>query len=230
MTSSHKENSEELDDILAKTLEEFSVDDDAVHESVPHSSDQEEKDYTASLEQVLNMLSQEQQPNESEDYQQLLQSLVSQFSKWEGGKGGEETTTTTTDEEHTRGATSGFSGQEQNDTEEDLENMMQMIVRQLLSKEILQEPMEQLYQRYCLWLDENQGSSEDYERYVQQKQMVYQICEEYRGEGDTDKVLQLLQQMQSLGAPPPNVISQTEENEPLVDSQLRDLQSQCQTQ
>ncbi|EME26940.1 Peroxisome biogenesis protein 19-1 [Galdieria sulphuraria] len=225
-----EEEDSKLDHILSQTLEEFSISDNGVNESVPNSSDQDRKDYTSSLEQVLNMLSQEEQTKGSEDYDQLLQSLVSQLSTLEGEKGGEEATTDGRQEE-TQSGSRDFVGQEQRNTEDDLENIMQVIVKQLLSREILQEPMEQLYLRYCSWLDENGSSSEDYERYVQQKQLVYQICEEYRGEGDTDTVLQLLQEMQSLGAPPPNVISQVEEDNESVDSQLRDLQNiQCRNQ
>lgn len=183
MASSNQPSDSNLDDILAQTLEEFSIDENTVNSSCSNNSDQDRKDYASSLEQVLQLLSQqEEEPKSSKDYEKLLQNLVAPLSKL-ASEGGDEAVD---------------DSQEPSNVEDDLENMMQVVVKQLLSKEILQEPMEQLYQRYCNWLEENSSSAEGYERYLQQKELVYQICEEYRGEGNTDKVLELLQEVSGI--------------------------------
>eukprot|EP00871_Galdieria_phlegrea_P001906 jgi/Galph1/2716/GphlegSOOS_G1403.1 len=162
---------------------------------------------------------------DTEDYEKLLQGLLGQLSSFNPEKEGSS--------QQQSDNSAAFTGDNNlNGVERELEKVMEAIVKQLLSKEILQVPMEQLYERYCTWLDENQPSPQDHSRFMQQKELVFQICEEYRGEGNTDKVLELLQQMQNLGAPPPNVISQTEEGDS-NDAQLRELQNlqnQCPTQ
>ncbi|KAK4527406.1 hypothetical protein GAYE_SCF39G5328 [Galdieria yellowstonensis] len=224
---SQDDDNNKLDDILSQTLEEFSLEDNN-EQGASTCNQSGTRDGNTGLEQVLKLLSQEEEEetaplSSSEDYEQLLQSLVSQLSALEGERGDNRQETSSVEPNN--------SNNNNNNNMDELENMMQVVVKQLLSKEILQEPMEQLYQRYCTWLEEN-SASEDYDRYVQQKQLVFQICEEYRGEGDTEKVLQLLQEMQNLGAPPPNVVSQVEDsnNNESLDSQWRDLQNNCQTQ
>jgi peroxin-19 len=113
----------------------------------------------------------------------------------------------------------------------DFENIIQSVVGELLSKDILRSPMEQMRDSYQKWLPTNQESLSkgDLARYRKQADIVSSICSEYEKEDcNTGNVMNLLQKMQETGAPPPEVMSHlgTEEGpgSEKGDSALADLE------
>lgn len=88
-----------------------------------------------------------------------------------------------------------------------MENMMQ----QLLSKEFLHEPLQEIAGKYPEWLAKNRDSlsQEELTRYTKQLEVVQEICAQYeRDPEDMEKVVQLMQEMQQCGQPPPEIVKE----------------------
>jgi len=80
--------------------------------------------------------------------------------------------------------------------------------QQLLSKDILYEPMCQMRGKYEKWLNENVGtiSADEYVRYQQQFGFVKAICETLEiDESNSEKINDLVQKMEACGNPPPEI-------------------------
>lgn len=93
----------------------------------------------------------------------------------------------------------------------EFEKMVESVVGELLSEEILRSPMEQMRDAFGKWLPANadQLSEADAGRYRRQADIVGRICAEYERETcRTGSVMELLQEMQETGAPPPGVMAQ----------------------
>eukprot|EP00004_Rigifila_ramosa_P022537 TRINITY_DN6166_c0_g1_i4.p1 TRINITY_DN6166_c0_g1~~TRINITY_DN6166_c0_g1_i4.p1 ORF type:complete len:204 (+),score=54.77 TRINITY_DN6166_c0_g1_i4:273-884(+) len=90
----------------------------------------------------------------------------------------------------------------------DFQKMMETMMQQLMSKEVLYEPMKDIEQRYPAWLSANKGvvPREEFERYTAQYSIVQKICREFEGAARTEQVVELMEQMQGLGQPPPEII------------------------
>eukprot|EP00172_Hildenbrandia_rubra_P000982 Plantae.Rhodophyta-Hildenbrandia_rubra.ctg15765.p3 GENE.Plantae.Rhodophyta-Hildenbrandia_rubra.ctg15765~~Plantae.Rhodophyta-Hildenbrandia_rubra.ctg15765.p3 ORF type:complete len:254 (+),score=64.26 Plantae.Rhodophyta-Hildenbrandia_rubra.ctg15765:3058-3819(+) len=88
------------------------------------------------------------------------------------------------------------------------EGMLEKIVGRLLSKEIFRGPMLQMRDAYAGWIPENEGKvdGKDMERYKKQSGLVEDICSEYAGEGNFEKVMVLLESMQACGSPPKEIM------------------------
>ncbi|CAL8326313.1 unnamed protein product [Arctogadus glacialis] len=90
--------------------------------------------------------------------------------------------------------------------------IMQSIMQNLLSKEVLYPSLKEITGKYPDWLESNKPSlsPEDYRRYEQQAQIMGDICSEFEKEGaectDSDGkfegILDLMQRLQDLGQPP----------------------------
>ncbi|XP_026231210.1 peroxisomal biogenesis factor 19 [Anabas testudineus] len=90
--------------------------------------------------------------------------------------------------------------------------IMQSIMQNLLSKEVLYPSLKEITTKYPEWLDANKPtlSSDDYQRYEQQAKIMGEICKHFEkeDEGAADKestferVMDLMQQLQDLGQPP----------------------------
>lgn len=72
--------------------------------------------------------------------------------------------------------------------EEDFNKMLMGMMSQLTNKEILYEPMRELYDKFPAWLEENRGKTdkEDLARYEEQHAMVKQIVERFEMKGYSD--------------------------------------------
>ncbi|XP_034039588.1 peroxisomal biogenesis factor 19 isoform X2 [Thalassophryne amazonica] len=91
-------------------------------------------------------------------------------------------------------------------------NILQSIMQNLLSKEVLYPSLKEITTKYPEWLDANRASlsPEDYQRYEQQARVMGDICKHFEreDEGAADKentfeaVMDLMQQLQDLGQPP----------------------------
>ncbi|XP_071347953.1 peroxisomal biogenesis factor 19 [Trachinotus anak] len=90
--------------------------------------------------------------------------------------------------------------------------IMQSIMQNLLSKEVLYPSLKEITAKYPEWLDANKPSlsPEDYQRYEQQAHIMGEICKQFEKgeEGPEDKestfesIMDLMQQLQDLGQPP----------------------------
>ncbi|XP_042353670.1 peroxisomal biogenesis factor 19 [Plectropomus leopardus] len=89
--------------------------------------------------------------------------------------------------------------------------IMQSIMQNLLSKEVLYPSLKEITAKYPEWLDANKPnlSPEDYQRYEQQAKIMGDICKHFEeGEGQEDKdgtfesIMDLMQKLQDLGQPP----------------------------
>ncbi|XP_028284184.1 peroxisomal biogenesis factor 19 [Parambassis ranga] len=90
--------------------------------------------------------------------------------------------------------------------------IMQTIMQNLLSKEVLYPSLKEITTKYPEWLETNKGglSSEDFQRYEQQAKIMGEICrlfeKEEEGPGDKEatfeSIMDLMQKLQELGQPP----------------------------
>jgi len=100
---------------------------------------------------------------------------------------------------------------------EGLESMLETMMSQLMSKEILYDPLKELHTKYPEYLNEQKSSlsPEELHRYTQQSQRVSQIVaifekESYSDEDSTQstEILRLMNEMQSFGSPPPEIMGE----------------------
>ncbi|KAI4809425.1 hypothetical protein KUCAC02_018306 [Chaenocephalus aceratus] len=90
--------------------------------------------------------------------------------------------------------------------------IMQTIMQNLLSKEVLYPSLKEITAKYPEWLEANKPSlsPEDYQRYEQQAHIMGEICNQFEKEesGAADKdgtfegIMDLMQKLQDLGQPP----------------------------
>lgn len=100
------------------------------------------------------------------------------------------------------GGTSDGAGGEQ------LDGLLDGLVGQLLSKEVMLEPMQHLHAELPRYLSEKGDSLSpaDLQRFRKQEQIIGQILSAYDEEpSDPDKVAALMQEMQQCGPPPPEI-------------------------
>ena len=89
-----------------------------------------------------------------------------------------------------------------------MEGMLDQLVGQLLSKDVMLEPMRHLHAEFPRYLASHKESLSEQERsrYMQQQRLVGEILKAYEETpDDTDKVAMLMQQMQACGAPPAEI-------------------------
>ncbi|XP_002976649.2 peroxisome biogenesis protein 19-1 [Selaginella moellendorffii] len=94
---------------------------------------------------------------------------------------------------------------------QDLESLVGNFMQQILSKEILHEPMKEIGERYPSWLEANKSklSKEDRDRFSKQHQLILELCRVYdTTPGDFDKITELMQSMQGCGQPPAEIVAE----------------------
>ncbi|XP_010463798.1 PREDICTED: peroxisome biogenesis protein 19-1-like [Camelina sativa] len=93
----------------------------------------------------------------------------------------------------------------------DLESIVETMMQQLLSKDILHEPMKEIGARYPKWLKENEASlsEEDYKRYSQQYKLIEELNVVYENEpNNSAKIMEIMQKMQECGQPPSDIVKE----------------------
>ena len=137
--------------------------------------------------------------------------------------------------------------------EEDFNKMLMGMMSQLTNKEILYEPMKELYDKFPAWLGENRATTgkEDLGRYEEQHAMVKQIVERFEKKGysddnedDREYIVERMQrvsdaaltvwmvtanprpQMQAAGSPPPDLVGDMS----AAQEALGELEGGCPTQ
>jgi len=94
---------------------------------------------------------------------------------------------------------------------EDFAEVVDGMMHQLLSKDVMYEPMKQVCDKFPEWLADNEPklSKEDYERYGKQYQFFQRILAVYDTEPDNfAHLMELFQDMQDLGQPPADIIKE----------------------
>eukprot|EP00554_Chaetoceros_debilis_P013869 CAMPEP_0194119024 /NCGR_PEP_ID=MMETSP0150-20130528/37713_1 /TAXON_ID=122233 /ORGANISM="Chaetoceros debilis, Strain MM31A-1" /LENGTH=404 /DNA_ID=CAMNT_0038810581 /DNA_START=58 /DNA_END=1268 /DNA_ORIENTATION=+ len=104
------------------------------------------------------------------------------------------------------------TGNSMND--QDQEVMGQVVngmMKQLLSKEFMYEPMRDICKRFPSWLSEHKESlsKDDYERYGKQYQYFQRIVYLYENDPDnSERLTELMNDLQEYGQPPPDLVSE----------------------
>ncbi|KAJ2959172.1 hypothetical protein NQZ79_g5309 [Umbelopsis isabellina] len=99
----------------------------------------------------------------------------------------------------------------------DFQNMLEGMMGQLMSKDLLYEPMKDLAAKYPDWLEKNKDKTPpaEYEKYEKQYEYVKQIVTRYedpnfdeKDEKQANEVVDLMQKMQELGQPPAEMMDE----------------------
>ncbi|KYO41066.1 peroxisomal biogenesis factor 19 isoform X1 [Alligator mississippiensis] len=105
-------------------------------------------------------------------------------------------------------------GMEEGEGEGNILPIMQSIMQNLLSKDVLYPSLKEITEKYPEWLHSHRDSlpEEQYEKYQEQHSIMGKICQQFEAEQPTDSdveqkarfemVLDLMQQLQDLGHPP----------------------------
>ncbi|KAF9366139.1 Peroxisome chaperone and import receptor [Mortierella sp. NVP85] len=99
----------------------------------------------------------------------------------------------------------------------DFQNVLEGMMEQLMSKDILYEPMLDLKKKYPQWLKDNKDKipAEEYARYEKQYEYVRQIVEFFerpdfdeKSDAQARSVIELMQGMQDCGQPPADILEE----------------------
>ncbi|CAO3635612.1 unnamed protein product [Cunninghamella blakesleeana] len=97
----------------------------------------------------------------------------------------------------------------------DFENVLEGMMSQLMSKEMLYEPMKDLAQKYPDWLKENKETTDKnkFDDYTKQYELCKKIVAVYdapgfdeKDESQAKKIMDLMTEMQDLGQPPTSLL------------------------
>lgn len=94
---------------------------------------------------------------------------------------------------------------------QDMESIVETMMQQLLSKEVLHEPMKEIGQKYPKWLEDHKSnlSSEDFDRYFHQYEFIKELNIVYETEPENfNKIVELMQKMQECGQPPNDIVQE----------------------
>ncbi|XP_068650188.1 peroxisome biogenesis protein 19-1-like [Aristolochia californica] len=94
---------------------------------------------------------------------------------------------------------------------QDMDSIVETMMQQLLSKEILHEPMKEIGERYPKWLEEHKTElkQEEYERYCRQYELIKKLNEVYENDpSNFPQIFDLMQRMQECGQPPNDIVQE----------------------
>ena len=92
---------------------------------------------------------------------------------------------------------------------QDFQEIIDGMMRQLLSKEVMYEPMKEITKKFPKWLAENEDSlaKDDYERFGKMYQYFQKIVAVYESEPNNyTRLMELMQDMQECGQPPAEIV------------------------
>ncbi|KAI0711758.1 Pex19 protein family-domain-containing protein [Earliella scabrosa] len=101
------------------------------------------------------------------------------------------------------------------ESEEELKGILETMMSQLMSKDVLYEPLKELHDKFPSYLEDNAStlSADDKTRYQSQYKVVKQIVATFEDPSYTDddpqkglKVVELMQEMQEYGSPPAEIM------------------------
>ena len=100
---------------------------------------------------------------------------------------------------------------EQLNTSHDSNDVVDNVMKQLLDKDLMYEPMKEVCTRYPAWLATHKDtlSSQEYQRYGTQYQYFQRIVRLYETEPyNFDRLMELMQDIQEYGQPPVEIIKE----------------------
>ncbi|KAG2381951.1 hypothetical protein C9374_005743 [Naegleria lovaniensis] len=91
--------------------------------------------------------------------------------------------------------------------------LLQKMMEVLMSPDILRQPMEELREKYPVWLKEKKGQvpEDEYQRVQRQYDLCCKICRVYETQqypDAIDELIELMKAMQEQGQPPEEIVSQ----------------------
>jgi peroxin-19 len=92
---------------------------------------------------------------------------------------------------------------------EDFQSVIDNMMRQLLARDVMYEPMKQICEMYPTWLAENVSklSTIEYETYGKQFQLFQQLTAVYETEPDNfPRLMELMHDLQETGQPPAEIV------------------------
>ncbi|CAL5056725.1 unnamed protein product [Urochloa decumbens] len=92
---------------------------------------------------------------------------------------------------------------------QDMDSIVETMMQQLLSKEILHEPMKDIVEKYPKWLEDNKDkiSKEEYDRYNNQLELMVKLIDVYENDPENmTKIFDIMQNMQECGQPPSDLV------------------------
>ncbi|KAK9144388.1 hypothetical protein Sjap_004291 [Stephania japonica] len=92
---------------------------------------------------------------------------------------------------------------------QDMDSIVENMMQQLLSKEILHEPMKEIGEKYPEWLEEHKSglTKEDFDRYNLQCNLIKELNRVYEDDPNNfPKIVELMQKMQECGQPPSDIV------------------------
>jgi len=103
------------------------------------------------------------------------------------------------------------------DAEDGLQGLLETMMSQLMSKEVLYEPLKEMHEKFPGYLVENESklSQQDKDRYTKQQKTVSKIVAIFEEKDYSDenpeiglKVMSLMNEMQEHGAPPTEIMGE----------------------
>ena len=191
----------DLDEVFDKTLtsEEKNV--------VRHLTDQVTK-FFSDLEQTEEKStetasSSSTNPQSSQNFQDIMKNTLDMLNK----------NAASMDNPNIVGEANQDTEQEEPVDEGSFSNLLQSMMEVLMSPDILRQPMEELREKYPLWLKEKKGqvSDEEYQRVQRQYDLCCKICQVYETQkypDAIDELVELMKAMQEQGQPPEEIVSQ----------------------
>jgi len=89
------------------------------------------------------------------------------------------------------------------------DDLIDGVMQQLLSKELMYEPIQQVCEKFPKWLEEERSNmdNEEYQRRVKQYQCFQELTRTYETEPDnSEKLMMLMQDVQEYGQPPAAIV------------------------
>ena len=95
--------------------------------------------------------------------------------------------------------------------DEDGEGVVDDVVKQLLSKELMYPPIKHICEQYPSWLERHRGKMETgaFTRYEEQHGLFVQIVQVYEEDGENfNRLLDLMTRVQEYGQPPKEIVQE----------------------
>ncbi|KAI9323217.1 Pex19 protein family-domain-containing protein [Dichotomocladium elegans] len=118
----------------------------------------------------------------------------------------------------------------------EFEGLLEGMMQQLMSKELLYEPMKYMKDNYPNWLAENKDklSAADYARYQKQHELCKQVVAKFdspdfdeKNDAKSKEIIDLMQKMQDLGQPPASMMEDMAPGIKLGDGGMPESMENC---
>eukprot|EP00890_Picochlorum_soloecismus_P000489 jgi/Picsp_1/1440/NSC_04919-R1_protein len=170
--------------------------DDRVAGFAGHREAQEKDQLAALMQNLLGKNEADIDIGDASPMMDTLDALMKQQSSISQQRGQQEPGTSGTDQEDDFGLPTQF---------------LDGIMKQLVSKDVLYQPMKDICEKYPSWLEKEKGTldSDDYRKYHDQYTIISKMCKLYETDPENfGMIMHLLQEMQQLGEPPSEIMKE----------------------